>query len=327
MFVLSRTTSTTGRSARRGPRRLIAAVALAASASLVLSACSSGDSSDSGGGSSGGSSKSIDAKADPVPDLKKDDAAAAMVPAEVASKGTLKVGSDTTYPPNEYVDADGKTIVGMDVDLGKAIGTKLGLKVEFETAPFDTLLAALGTKYDLGISSFTDNKQREAQVDFVTYYQAGTVWAVKKGTKLDPDASCGKKVAVQTGTVQETDDLPARQEKCQADGKDPIEVQKYADQGDATTAVVTGKAEAMLADLPVVLDAIGKTGGQLEQAGKQYDAAPYGIAVPKNGGTLKDAILAAMKSLIADGSYTKILTKWNAEVGAIKEPVINGATG
>ncbi len=247
-----------------------------------------------------------------------------MVPEQFKSKGKLVVGSDTTYPPNEYIDADGSTIVGMDVDLGKAIAQKLGLTAQFQTATFDTLLASLGSKYDIGMSSFTDNKEREAIVDFVTYYNAGTVWVAKKGSKLNPDDMCGKKVAVQQGTVQETD-VTARSKKCTDAGKTAITIQSNGDQGITTTAVVTGKADAMLADLPVVLDAISKTDGQLQQIGKQYDAAPYGIAVPKNAGTLKQAIQAALKSLMADGSYTKILKKWGADTGAITDPQINGA--
>lgn len=305
-------------------RRIVAAMSIAAAAALSVSACSS--SNDGSGSTSSGSSSNIAAKKDPVPDLKVDESAAALVPASYKSKGTLVVGSDTTYPPNEYIDEDGKTIVGMDVDLGNAVGKKLGLKTEFQTATFDTLLAALGSKYDIGISSFTDNAEREKIVDFVTYFNAGTAWVAKKGNKIDIGNMCGKKVAVQTGTVQDND-IEARSKKCTDAGKKAIDIQKNKDQGITTTAVVSGKADAMLADLPVILDAISKTDGQLEQVGKMYDAAPYGIAVPKSGGTLKEAIQAALTSMIADGSYKKILVKWDADVGAVDAPKINAAAG
>lgn len=304
-------------------RRAVAVVAITACGVLSMAACANTDST-SGSGGSGTNSSDFDAKSDPTPDIKVDDAAAKMVPEQFKSKGKLIIGSDTTYAPNEYIDADGSTIVGMDVDLGKAIAKKLGLTADFQTATFATLLAALGTKYDIGMSSFTDNKEREAVVDFVTYYNAGTIWVAKKGSKLNPDDMCGKKVAVQQGTVQETD-VTARSKKCTDAGKDSITIQSNADQGITTTAVVSGKADAMLADLPVVIDALSKTDGQLQEIGKQYDAAPYGVAVPKNAGTLKEAILAALKSMVTDGSYTKILKKWGAETGAITDPQINGA--
>ncbi len=305
-------------------RRLIAAASIVAASALMLSACGSDNGGGDSGSASGSKSIQIDAKKDPAPDIKVDGAAAALVPTQYKSKGELVVGSDTTYPPNEYIDADGKTIVGMDVDMGNAIGKKLGLKVVFQTATFDTLLAALGSKYDIGMSSFTDNAEREKIVDFVTYFDAGTAWVAKKGVKIDIDNMCGKKVSVQTGTTQEVD-IDARSKKCTDAGKDAITIQKNGDQGIVTTNVVSGKSDAMLADLPVILDAISKTDGQLVQVGKMYDAAPYGVAVPKSGGTLKEAIQAAIDSMIKDGSYKKILVKWGADVGAIDQAQINAA--
>lgn len=304
-------------------RRVIAAASIVAVSALMMSACGSDSGGDSGSGS-GSDSNQIDAKKDPAPDIKVDDAAAALLPEEYKSKGTLVVGSDTTYPPNEYIDADGKTIVGMDIDMGNAIGKKLGLKIEFQTATFDTLLAALGSKYDIGMSSFTDNAEREKIVDFVTYFDAGTAWVAKNGAKIDIDNMCGKKVSVQTGTTQEVD-IDARSEECSDAGKDAISIQKNGDQGIVTTNVVSGKSDAMLADLPVILDAISKTDGQLVQVGEMYAAAPYGVAVPKSGGTLKEAIQAAIDSMIKDGSYKKILAKWGADVGAIDQSQINAA--
>ena len=73
-----------------------------------------------------------------------------MVPEAIKSKGTLTVGSDTTYAPAEFLGTDGQTPVGYDVDIAKAIGATLGLKVQVQTAEFTGILPALGPKYDLG---------------------------------------------------------------------------------------------------------------------------------------------------------------------------------
>lgn len=301
-------------------RRLVAALSLVAVTSLSLAAC--------GGTDNSGSGKSKSSSDFDVSSIKEDADAAGLVPDEIKKKGTLKVGTDTTYPPNEYIDDDGKTIVGMDIDLINAVGKKLGLKMQPQTAAFETIIPSIGSTFDLAISSFTINPERMQVVDFVSYYNAGTVWTVKKGgTKVDPKDACGKKIAVQTGTIQETDDLPAKIAECTSAGKPAIDVQKYDSQGDATTAVVTGKADAMLADLPVVVDAINQSDGKLEQAGEMYDAAPYGIALPKNSGKFGDAVLAALKSLQEDGSYEKILKKWNADAGALDKPEINPSGG
>lgn len=302
-------------------RRLIAALGLAAVTSLSLTACGGTDNSDSGSGS-GSKDSSFD-----LSKVKEDADAAGLVPADIKAKKTLKVGTDTTYPPNEFIDDDGKTIVGMDIDLVKAIGKKLGLEMEPETAAFETIIPSIGANFDLAISSFTINPERMQVVDFVSYYNAGTVWAVKKGGDIDPDDACGKKVAVQTGTVQDTDDLPAKNTACTSAGKPAIDIQKYDSQGDATTAVVTGKADAMLADLPVVVDAISNSNGDLKQAGEMYDAAPYGIALPKGNAGFSDAVLGALKSLQEDGTYDEILKKWDAEAGALDKPEINPSGG
>ena len=216
----------------------------------------------------------------------------------------------------------------MDIDLGNAIAKQLGLTAKFVNAPFDSIIPALQAgKYQLGMSSFTDDKAREKVVDFVTYFTAGTTWAVPTGNpkNISVDNACGFKVAVQTGTV-EVDDVNARSKACTAAGKPAITVDEYQLQSDATTAVISGKDDAMLADSPVTGYAVTQSGGKLALLGQSYGNAPYGIAVPKGDGTFKNAILAAVKALMANGSYQSILTKWGVQSGAITNPVINGAT-
>jgi polar amino acid transport system substrate-binding protein len=294
-------------------------IAAAAAAVLAATGCANNEQTESGGATqpSGSATFSLDS-------VQKDDALAGQVAPAIASDGKLVVGTDPTYEPSE-IKQNGK-IVGFDVDLGNAIAKKLGLAADFQESKFDAILPALGTRYEIGISSFTDNPEREKVVDFVTYFNAGTQWAAKDAA-FNPDDACGKKVAVQTGTVQASDDLPARTKKCTAAGKPAIQVQQYDDQSEATNAVVLGKADAVLADSPVMAGAVKKVGGGLSLIGQVYDAAPYGIAVPKTAGTTKEAILGAVKALIGDGTYKIILDKWGVGAGAITNPVINGAAG
>lgn len=253
-----------------------------------------------------------------------DQAIADMVPADVKSKGTLTVGSDPTYAPNEFLDEDGSTIIGMDPDLGKAIADVAGLKVQFEKASFDAILPGLTSKkYDLGMSSFTDTKEREAEFDFVTYFTAGTSFFVKAEggpavTSLE--GICGYKVAVQKGTTQQ-DDATAQAKDC---GSKKADVQVYPDQNGANQALISGRAEVGMADSPIAAYQVKQTEGQFKLSGEPYGTAPYGIALPK-GSELAPAIQAALKKLIENGSYGKILSKWGVESGAITEPVINGA--
>jgi len=257
-----------------------------------------------------------------------DSAAAALVPANIKSKGTLTIGSDASYAPSEFLAGDGKTIEGFDVDLFTAVAKKLDLKVNFQNANFDSIITGVqGNKYDVGVSSFTVNPDREKQATMISYFNAGTQWAAPAGnaTKVDPQKPCGLTVAVQKGTVQQEVDLPPKEKACKAAGK-PINVLVYTGQDQATAAVVSGKADAMLADSPVVAYAVKQSTGKLEAVGSIYDAAPYGYVVSKANTKFGDAIVAALKSLQQDGTYTKILEKWNVTQGALKTATVNAGT-
>src|SRR4029450_10947497 len=240
---------------------------------LVAAGC--GEKSDPGAGSTG-----TTAAAPAV-----DEALAAKVPDTVKSDGKILVGIDTSYAPNEFLDTDGKTAVGWDVDLFNAVAAKLGLKTEYRTAKFPDLIPALQSgKYEFAVSSFTINDERKQQGNMVSYFNAGTQWATKKGnpTGVQPDDACGKKVAVQTGTVQQMEDLPKRQKACKSAGKPAITIDSYQDQGQATAAVASGKDDAMLADSPVAAYAVKQTNGQLELLGDIYDAAALGYVIKKD---------------------------------------------
>ncbi len=146
-------------------------------------------------------------------------AIAATVPSAIKSKGTLTVAADATYAPNEFIGPDGHTVVGMDADLAKALGTVLGLKVNVVNATFDSIIPGLASgKFDLGMSSFTDTKAREATVDFVTYFSAGTSFFINKGGPTISSLAdlCGHKVAVEKGTTQQND-ATAQDAKCKAE--------------------------------------------------------------------------------------------------------------
>jgi polar amino acid transport system substrate-binding protein len=297
------------------------AVALLA---VTVAGCGTG-----GDGSGGGGGQAGAASTNPAPAVQKDEALAKLVPSDVASDGKIVVGSDASYAPNEFVDTDGTTIIGMDVDLGKAIGQKLGLEVEFQNSAFDGILPGIAAKkYELGMSSFTDNAEREKQVDMVTYFSAGTKLAVPKGNPdgIKIDDLCGKTVAAQRGTVQ-VDDLTARSDTCTKAGKPAINISQFQAQTDVTLALTAKRAQAMLADSPVVDYAVAKTNGQLEAIGDAYDTAPYGIAVPKNSGDYAKAVQGAVQALMTDGTYKSIVDKWSVSSGAITESKINGAAG
>ncbi|GAA3567770.1 ABC transporter substrate-binding protein [Kribbella ginsengisoli] len=288
---------------------------------VVLSA--SGCGSDSLSGSS--PSTSTSSSSQPTTGGSVDPELAAALPAKIKSAGKITVGTDATYPPNEFLQG-GKTVAGMDVDVFNAVAKKFGVTVDWQPAGFDTIITGVQSgKYDMGISSFTINDKRKAQVNMVSYFNAGTQWATAAGNpkKVDPADACGKTIAVQKGTTQLEDDLPVKQAACKKAGKPEIKLIIREKQDAATADVATGKADAMLADSPVVLYAAKQSQGKIEALGDIYDAAPYGYVVPKAETAFADALAKALKAVDADGSYKAALSTWGNESGAITDFAVN----
>ncbi len=321
--------------------RLSVLTALCA-ATLLAAGCGASterpEGQDSGGGGGGEECTPGEVSEAPVPDplvvdAPADDALANMVPAKVKADGKITVATDASYPPNEFTLEGSNEILGMDVDLGKAIGKVLGVEVQFVNASFDGILAGLQAgRYELGMSSFTDTKEREQTVDFVTYFEAGTSTMVRKCNPEGINATedlCGKTVGAENGTTQ-LDQLTKPDVEgsvvtaCTDAGKDPVKGQGFPKQTDVNAALAAGRIDAYLADTPVVNYSVKTTGNAFEKVGEDTDAAPYGIAVPKNAATMKEAVQGAVQQLISDGNYQKILDNWGL-TGGIEESKINGA--
>ena len=211
---------------------------------------------------------------------------------------------------------------------GTRSATRSAFKLNWVNAPFDGILPGLAAgKYDIGFSSFTDTKERERTVDFVTYYSAGTSFFVRAdGRAARSTASadlCGHTIAVQKGTVQA--DYSAKQAgKCEADGQAELKVLVLPDQPAANLALSSGRADVSMADSPVAAYQVKKSDGRFELVGTPYAPAPYGIAVPKGSGLAKP-LLQAVEATMEDGSYQAVLRKWGVQVGAIDDPAVNGA--
>ena len=255
-----------------------------------------------------------------------DSTVAAQVPSKFKSK-TLVVAADATYAPNEFIGSNGKTVEGMDPDLGKALAAVMGIKVKVVNTSFDGIIPGLAAgKFDVGMSSFTDTKERQKTVDFVTYFQAGTSFYVKAsgGPTINSLADlCGHSVGVERGTTQ-ADDATAQSGKCKSAGKSGVKVAVYPDQNAANLAISSGRQQVGMADSPVAAYIGKQSNGQFKLTGKSYNTAPYGIAIPKGSGLAKP-FLSALKVLMSDGTYKAILTKWGIADGAITNPKINGA--
>ena len=295
-------------------RRIVAAGLLAA---LTLTACG-------GQSTSSPSSSETDLSYD-VTAVQKDEAIAAMLPEEIRSEGVLVIGAAIDYAPAEFRADDLQTAIGYDVDMGKALGKVLGVETEVSAAEFASLLPGMGSKYDIGISSFTITEERMANYNMISYIMVGSSYAVQKGNPkgFNPDDVCGQMIGVQTGTYQETE-LEGFSKQCTDGGKEAIEILSYGVQSDVTTNLAGGKIAAFYADSTVADYSVALTNDQLEVIGGVRDAAPQGIVVSKDSQELTQAVQGAMQKLMDDGVWVEILASWGvSEDAALTKAELN----
>nr|WP_245354126.1 ABC transporter substrate-binding protein [Brachybacterium sacelli] len=268
-------------------------------------------------------SERLDAETNAIPEvdlggIEEQPELAALVPQEIRERGELVNGAALNYAPGEFVGSDGEA-VGYDIDILAAVGRVLGLRTRTESAVFAQIIPAIGSTYDVGISSFTIDPQRLEQVSMVSYFAAGMSYAVKSGNPygITPPDLCGSRVAHQVGTYMD-DVVVERDEQCRADGGSGIVDQPYVGNADAATAVAGGKADVLIGDSPVIAYAVDRSRGTLEQVGDIEDAALNGIVVAKDQPELAEAIRAAVQHLIDSGALREILAAWGNENGMIE---------
>jgi len=257
-----------------------------------------------------------------------------LVPDAIAESGTLLVATDASFPPAqlrapiEFQGVQTGEVTGFEVDLVEAVAEELGLEVEWVDVPFDEVLTRVSdAEADVGAAAISVTDERLADYSFVTFFETGTQWAAREpnASGVSPDNACGARVAVQTGTV-EADDLAQRSAACEDAGEDSIDIQEFERQDEATSAVLSGGANAFAADAPAVAWSIQQAGGapsasssvntgRLIEVGEEYDVAPYGWAVTDDD--LAQALLAGLESVVADGDYSDILEFWGVTDGAL----------
>jgi polar amino acid transport system substrate-binding protein len=258
------------------------------------------------------------------------------LPQAVRDRGQLIMGTDASYPPIEFTADGGKTLQGFDIDLARALAAKLGLTLTIRNAQFDGILAGINSgRFDFSMSGLTDNRDREQRNTFVTYFSAGTAIGVKKGNPQrinGPDDLCGRRVAVEKGTTQvdslttdrtDTGSLTLRG-RCLSQGHAAPTPVALPDQSTVNQALIGGRVDAFLSDSPILDYQATLVDGAIEQGGTTAEAAPWGIAFPKDS-PLAPSFQRALTALIRDGKYTRIVETWGLQKGAVTEAGIDAA--
>jgi polar amino acid transport system substrate-binding protein len=260
-----------------------------------------------------------------------------QLPADaVVQKGKLLICTDFPYPPQEFFDENGNP-QGTDIDIGNEIAKRLGLQVEYVNSVFDTIIAAVTAgKCDIIISAMSITADRNKQVSMIPYFEAGQAFVVQKGNPDNINATtdlCGQSVAAESGTTEAayingTDVYKGQglSEACTKAGKKPINLVVTQKDTDALLQLQTGKVVAYFADSPVAAYYTVEHPDQFQLVPLVLNPAPEGINLPCGASDctnapltpLGQAVKTALQSMMADGTYLKILTKWNLQDGAVK---------
>lgn len=254
-----------------------------------------------------------------------------LLPASISSAGTITVAAYPGFPPNNFLAPDNTTVIGVDPSLGEVLGKELGVtwQVNKVSAFAGLIPGILSARYDLGMSGITDTKAREKVLTFVDYLKVGSSILVHGG---NPDHIsglsdlCGKAVALASGTVGVT--LAQTQSSaCQSAGQGAISITQFPSSTQAELQVTSGRAAATIIDYTVASYVAAHSNGTFAVVGTPINPQPYGIAMPKAQTQLVIAVQKAVQQAIDNGSYTKVLAKWDVSSAAVTTATVNGAVG
>ncbi|MEU4688814.1 ABC transporter substrate-binding protein [Actinoplanes sp. NPDC023714] len=262
----------------------------------------------------------------------KDEAAAALLPPDVAASGRLVIGVGTAgsgFPPLAFAATDNKTLIGNEPDIAVAIAGTLGLEPVLENTSWENLFIGLDSgKYQLGASNITVTEERKLKYDFVSYRKDDLGWLAKRGSGLTvtkPADIAGKKVAVGSGTNQEKI-LVEWAAEVSRQGLPKVEIKYYQTNQATYLALGSGQIDLYLGPNPSLAYHVATTGdseivGTYSGAGASLQGL-IALTTKKDNG-LVEAYAAALDKLIASGDYAKILERWNLTDEAVTEAQVN----
>ena len=315
-------------SSRHRPGVLLAALLLTAGAAV---ACS-GEDAAAGDAQAPGTASAIPDNTEVIAAIEADPALSEALPPAIAQSKTINLGSNIQSAPNNFYAGDGKTPIGYEVDLAKAIAAKLGVQAKHQDMAFGSLITSLQSgRVDMTMAAMNDTKERQQQIDFVDYFSSGITIMIQKGNPENitgPDSLCGKNVAVVQGTSHQKF-AAAQSQRCEQEGKPAVNVTATDSDTQNQNQLRTGRVAAILNDLPsaVYISRTAGDGNAFEVVpGPPIEGGPYGIGFNKDNVALRDAVAKALGELMTDGTYETILQSWGVEQGALKEPAINGGS-
>lgn len=255
------------------------------------------------------------------------------LPEHIRASGVLRVGSQETYLPAEFLAEGSDEVQGFTVDLLKEITKRLGLKLEYIHAEYAALIPGLEAgRFDLGSGGMSPNPDRLEAVDMIGYFQSGATFIVRKEDEdkyTSAQDFCGKSVGAIQGATTLENTINKENEQCLVAGKPPITLQFFTETPDGLLQVTLHRIDAYLPDFAQTLYIIQQNPGKYATIGENYYLVKYPITWTFSKGNdtrLRDAVINTLTDMMADGTYQAILSKWGVAAGAISEPAVNSLT-
>lgn len=255
-------------------------------------------------------------------------AAAQTLPDRIKSAGKIIVANQPNYPPMEYKDPATNELKGVDIDLSLALAKELGVKVEWSDIGFEQMISSLTTgRVDIIHSGMSDLPKRRETLDFVDYMKSGAQFFTsydRKDEFKDPTAFCGKKVAMSRRTSFPDETAKWSAANCEAKGKPAVIVVGSEGSADARTQLKQGRVDGAVQGSETLPYLVSLEKDAYHIVGAPFTAVYQGIAFPKAETQLRDAYVAALKKLMANGEYKKIFDKWGLGVTMMDAVMVNG---
>ncbi len=245
------------------------------------------------------------------------------------SPGEIRFLTNPIYPPMEFVNPGTGELSGFDIDLGKAIAAKMGLKDKWAQSAFAQLQSSLQTRRgDLILSGMSDNVKRRASMDFIDYVTTGpivfTLNAKAKIYKANTDF-CGKKIAGSRSTSFSGDVAKWSSANCVAKGRPAIVYVGTEDSNAARMGMKQGRYEGVVQGIETIAYQIKIEPNTYTMVGEPlFRNDVFGIGVSKNNPQLRDAVADVLVALKKSGAYDRLLAKWGLAHNAIPAISING---
>ena len=240
----------------------------------------------------------------------------------IKESGKITMYTDPNFAPFEFL-TNGTEVVGVDIEIAKAIAAELGVELEIKEAAFDSIILSLATgKGDMALSGFTITEKRKESVDFSTPYINSVQYLIimKDAEELVLEDLAGKKVGVATGYTGQFL-MEYEMEKDEEEDYTGVLFEKdttlteYKSAVDATLALTSGKIDAVVMDEYVAKNIAANNENvkviPLKYSDGTLAEEEYGVAIAKGNEDLLEKINAVVERLISEGKIEEWVVKFS----------------